>query len=115
MASSTVKCQFLSMQDDIGSDLYELGSLMGLDPELHEDLQELEDICSAIDECSAAVIDIDDGVDSATGSVLEAPGTEIPALEPVGNEDVDIIQVNFKSSNRFPGGRVSAWWIAVDE
>ncbi len=31
VCSSTVKCDFPPMQDDIGSDLYELGSLMGLD------------------------------------------------------------------------------------
>jgi hypothetical protein len=32
------------MQDSIEPDLYELGRLIGLDPEIHEDLQDLEDM-----------------------------------------------------------------------
>jgi hypothetical protein len=91
VCNSTTKFDFPSMQDGIEPDLYELGSLMGLDPEIHEDLQDLEDIRSAIDECAAAeqginpdVMDIDEGVDSAPAPLLEHSAAELPVAESVG-------------------------------
>jgi hypothetical protein len=54
VCASSMKFEFPSIQDNIEPDLYELGSLIGLDPEIHEDLQDLEDTRSAILECAAA-------------------------------------------------------------
>lgn len=42
--TSTMKFELPSMQDNIDSDLYDLGSIVWVDQEIHEDLHDLEDI-----------------------------------------------------------------------
>ncbi len=91
VCTSSMKFEYPSIQDNIEPDLYVLGSLIGLDPKIHEDLQDLEGIHSAIDECAAAeqginpdIMDIDEGVKSALVPVLVMPAAEVPASESVG-------------------------------
>jgi hypothetical protein len=86
-------CLMTVIQDNIEPDLYELGSIIGLDPEIHEDLQEIEDIRSAIEECAAAeqgvnpdVMDIDEGIESTPAPVLEIPVADLPVSETVSKK-----------------------------
>ena len=54
VCSSAAQFVFPTMQEDIDPVLYELGSIFQLDPELTEELDELEFIRSGIDDCARA-------------------------------------------------------------
>ena len=97
VCSSAAQFVFPTMQEDIDPVLYELGSIFQLDPELSEELDELEFIRSGIDDCARAreaareglnqdELDIDHNVPVATIPIE----LEVPAAEEVSQPEAPV-------------------------
>lgn len=93
VCSSAAQFVFPTMQEDIDPVLYELGSIFQLDPELTEELDELEFIRSGIDDCARAREAAREGLNQDELDIDHNVATipiQVPAAEEVSQPEAPV-------------------------